>query len=658
MTPGRAEVLALLILGFPLLGAALNALAGPRLGRRFCNIAGTLSILAAFVVACLMLAGTLSAPESQRSVTAHIWQWLDLGAGNLAASFDVTIDPLACVMVMVITGVGFLIHVYSIGYMERERDIARFFSYMNFFVFSMLLLVLSADLIFLLFGWALVALSSYLLIAYHYERPSAVIAGRKAFITQVIGDVAMVIAAFLIVGNLHGPGGGHIVSLSLPVIFANASSFPAGGALIAGICLLLAVGAFAKSAQFPLHTWLPDAMEGPTPVSALIHAATMVTAGVYLIARFHPLFDRSDLARDVVAIVGMGTAVMAGIIALSQIDIKRVIAYSTMSQIGLMIYATGIGAYSAGMYHLTTHAIFKALLFMAAGNVIHALHDEQDIRLMGGLASRMRLTELSFLSGSFALAGIPFFAGWFSKEGLLGSGVVNGPGSAPWVLYLVGIALNVLTGLYAFRLWAIVFRGTPQTARVYAAHEARKVMLVPVAILAALAAGVAIFLQWPVNIAGFTVNDFGTFLAPTFARSTIATEPSTGIAWLALVVGTVASLAGVGGAVRLWLQRRPDAAVVASRLPRVLTQLSLRKFYFDEIYAATLVAPTRSLGRALRRVGEPRIMDGWVQATVNMVTDLGTITRSWQTGLIRDYASLIVVAAGVLVAAVVVVIGH
>jgi NADH-quinone oxidoreductase subunit L len=478
--------------------------------------------------------------------------------------------------------------------MAHDRGIARFFSYMNLFIFSMLVLVLAADLVILIIGWALVALSSYLLIGFWYERPSAVIAARKAFITQVIGDVALVIAAFMIVLRVG--------TLSMPGIFASAGSFPASGLLITGICSLLAIAAFAKSAQFPLHTWLPDAMEGPTPVSALIHAATMVTAGVYLIARFHPLFDRAPVAQGMVACVGIGTALMAGVIALSQIDIKRVIAYSTMSQIGLMIFAVGIGAYSAAMYHFATHAVFKALLFMAAGNVIHALNDEQDIRLMGGVAARMRRTELCFLSGTFALAGIPFFAGFFSKEGLLGFGLTNGPGAVPWVLYIVGLGINVLTGLYAFRLWATVFRGEPQTARVYAAHEAPPVMLGPVAILAVLSAGLGLVLGvWALLIHdNFLIGVFARFLSPVFTTPTsgpLAVDLSTWQAIIAAIVGTVASLVGAGVAARLWLQRNPDPAAVVERLPRALPQLSYNKFYFDEIYDALLVRPTLALAR-------------------------------------------------------------
>ncbi|MBV8445826.1 MAG: NADH-quinone oxidoreductase subunit L, partial [Candidatus Dormibacteraeota bacterium] len=525
--------------------------------------------------------------------------------------------------------------------------VARFFAYMNFFIFSMEALVLAADLVILIIGWALVALSSYLLIGFWYQRRSAVLAARKAFITQVVGDVALVIAAFLIFVNAH--------TLSLPNIFARTADFPQGGILVTGICALLAIGAFAKSAQFPLHTWLPDAMEGPTPVSALIHAATMVTAGVYLIARFHPLFNLAPVASGMVACVGMGTAVMAGVIALSQVDIKRVIAYSTMSQIGLMIYAVGIGAYSAAMFHFMTHAVFKALLFMAAGNVIHALHDQQDIRVMGGLASRMRWTQRAFLSGSLALAGIPIFAGWFSKENLLGFGTVSGPGAAPWILYIVGIGVNVLTGLYAFRLYFVVFHGEPETARSYAAEEPGRSMLWPVVLLGVLALVVAWPLQWP--IPNF-VRVFSDFLAPTFAGTPagLASEPALGLALVALVIGTLASLGGVGLAKRLWYDHAPEPAAVQARLPRQLVLLSYNKFYFDEIYDAAFVRPIKAGARFLRRVVEPDFMDGWIGGLSDMMRGFSLDLRGFETGFIRDYAALFTVVAVVLVVITVVIV--
>jgi NADH-quinone oxidoreductase subunit L len=636
-----ASTLVILVLLFPLLGAALNGFLGPMLGRRFVNIAGTVSIFASFVVACFVLANVVGAPTGHSAITIRLWQWIDLGGGtNLSVGMDFTLDALSALMLMVITGVGFLIHVYSVGYMEHDPGFARFFSYMNFFIFSMLTLVLAADLVILIIGWALVALSSYLLIGFWYDRPTAVLAARKAFITQVIGDIGLVIAAFLIVLNTH--------TLSLPNIFARTQAFPAGGPLVTGVCVLLAIGAFAKSAQFPLHTWLPDAMEGPTPVSALIHAATMVTAGVYLIARFHVLFNLAPVAEGLVACIGMGTAVMAGIIALSQIDIKRVIAYSTMSQIGLMIYAVGIGAYSAGMFHFTIHAVFKALLFMAAGNVIHALHDEQDIRLMGGLHARMRWTHLAFGAGSLSLAGFLLFSGWFSKENLLGFGTVSGPGAAPWILYVVGVGVNVLTGLYAFRLYFTVFQGEPQTARIFAVKEAGRAMLVPVVILAALAVVVAWPLEFPLPN---TLHIFSDFLSPVFAgsQSQLFHEPGLGVAAIGLVVGTAASLIGIGFALRLWYEHRPDPQLVLARLPRVLPLLSYNKFYFDEIYDRTLVQPVKAVARTARRVVEPDVMDGWVSGVGDLLHGFSVDLRSIQTGLIRDYASLFTVFAVVLV---------
>jgi NADH-quinone oxidoreductase subunit L len=645
-----AALLAGLVLLFPLAGSALCGLLGPVLGRRFVNLAGTLSIGAAFAVTLVIFAQVLGAASGHQSTTATLWNWLNLGPGNLNVSVDVTIDQLSVLMLLVITGVGLLIHVYSVGYMEHDPGAARFFSYMNLFIFSMALLVLAANMVILIIGWAAVALSSYLLIGFWYERESAVLASRKAFITQVIGDVALVIAAILIFVNLRAvpacpsnekcaglPQALH--TLSLPQIFAHAGSLGAGSPLITLICILLAVGAFAKSAQFPLHTWLPDAMEGPTPVSALIHAATMVTAGVYLIARFHVLFALAPIASGMVACVGMGTAVMAGFIALSQVDIKRVIAYSTMSQIGLMIFAVGIGAYAAGMYQFLLHAFFKALLFLAAGNVIHAVHDEQDIREMGGLDSRMRVTAWCFLVGSLALAGF-LFAGMFSKENLLGFGMINGPG-AP-TLYIVGIVVNVLTGLYAFRLYGTTFRGEPRSEAARNAHESKAVMLWPVVILAGLSALAGWILQWPVAFGPHLID---AFLNPVFTSpggSHIAKAPGLGLGVIGFVIGLTCSLIGIGIALRIWVRHDLDPSHVLARPGfRLLPRLSFNKLYFDEIYDALLVRPTRALARGLRRVGDP-VMDSWIKGVSGVATDFSSAFRTIQTGLIRDYASYMV----------------
>ena len=664
MNASTAALLAGLVLLFPLAGSALCGLIGPVLGRRFVNLAGTLSIGAAFVVTLVIFVQVLGAASGHQSTTATLWNWLNLGPGNLNVSVDITIDQLSVLMLLVITGVGLLIHVYSVGYMEHDPGAARFFSYMNFFIFSMALLVLAANMVILIIGWAAVALSSYLLIGFWYERESAVLAARKAFITQVIGDVALVIAAILIFVNLSAvpacppnekcaglPQALH--TLSLPQIFAHASSLGVGSPLITLICILLAVGAFAKSAQFPLHTWLPDAMEGPTPVSALIHAATMVTAGVYLIARFHSLFDLAPIASGMVACVGMGTAVMAGFIALSQVDIKRVIAYSTMSQIGLMIFAVGIGAYAAGMYQFLLHAFFKALLFLAAGNVIHAVHDEQDIREMGGLDSRMRVTAWCFLVGSLALAGF-LFAGMFSKEDLLGFGMINGPGSP--ALYIVGIGVNVLTGLYAFRLYGTTFRGEPRSEAARNAHESKAVMLWPVVILAGLSALAGWILQWPVAFGPHLID---AFLNPVFTSpgsGPIAKAPQLWPGVLGFVIGLTCSLIGIAIALRIWVRHDLDPSRALARPGlRLLPRRSFNKLYFDELYDTLLVRPTRALGRGLRRVGDP-VMDSWIKGVSDVATDFSSVFRSVQTGLIRDYASymvlfVVIFTIGVMLAA-------
>ena len=664
MSTSTAALLAGLVLLFPLAGSALCGLLGPVLGRRFVNLAGTLSIAGAFAVTLVIFVEVLGAAAGHQSVTATLWNWLNLGSGNLNVSVSVTVDQLSVLMLLVITGVGLLIHVYSVGYMEHDDGVARFFSYMNFFIFSMALLVLAANLVILIIGWAAVALSSYLLIGFWYERRSAVLAARKAMITQVIGDVALVIAAFLLFVNLTPacpPGvhcavirSGHLYTLSLPQIFAHAGSLGTGTPLITLICILLAIAAFAKSAQFPLHTWLPDAMEGPTPVSALIHAATMVTAGVYLIARFHALFDLAPIAAGMVACVGMGTAVMAGFIALTQQDIKRVIAYSTMSQIGLMIFAVGIGAYAAGMYQFLLHAFFKALLFLAAGNVIHAVHDEQDIREMGGIDARMRVTAWSFLVGSLALAGF-LFAGMFSKEDLLGFGLLNGPG-AP-ALYIVGILVNVLTGLYAFRLYGTTFRGEPRSEAARNAHEARAVMLWPVVILAGLSAVAGWALQWPVSFGPHLIN---AFLNPVFTApgsGPLAKAPGTWPGVIGFLIGVTCSLIGIGVAIRIWWRRDLDPSRLLARPGlRLLPRLSFNKLYFDEIYDALLVRPTRAVARALRRVGEP-VMDSWIKGVSGVATDFSSAFRSAQTGLIRDYASYMVLFVIIFTVAVMVAAG-
>src|SRR6202048_2438213 len=441
------DILAPLVLLVPLAGFLVNALFGWLLPRRVVGWVGAGSIGLAFLFALLTLSQVLGGQKLDQTYFTW-WQ-----SGDFNVPFNLYVDALSTLMILVITGVGFLIHVYSIGYMRGDSGFSRFFAYMNLFVFSMLLLVLSGNLLWLIIGWAMVGLSSYLLIGFWFERRSAVLAARKAFVMNTIGDVGMVFAAFLIFLNLR--------VLDFQNLFNRVHQLPKGGAVITAICLLLLVGAVAKSAQLPLHTWLPDAMEGPTPVSALIHAATMVTAGVYLVGRMNPIYDIATYAHGAVAIIGAATALFAATIALVQTDIKRVLAYSTMSQIGYMFLAVGIGAYAAGFFHLLAHAFFKALLFMAAGNVIHAMHDEQDMRKYGGLFRQLPRTGGAFLIGSLALVGVIPLVGFFSKEQILGAAFSKPDDPLALGVWVIGAATALITGFYTGRMWWISFAGKP-----------------------------------------------------------------------------------------------------------------------------------------------------------------------------------------------------
>src|SRR5437870_1062991 len=428
----------------PLAGALAITAAGLSISRRTAAYLATFSVLVAFGGAVTAFVALLGRAGGDREHVSTAWTWL--GAGSYRSGFEVLIDPLSVLMMLIVSGVGFLIVAYSIGYMDGDREERRYFAYMALFVFSMLLLVQGGNLLLLLAGWGMVGLSSYLLIGFWHERPSAIAAAKKAFVMNAIGDATMALALFLVIqrtgtlsfGALNAAHGSWVVNL---------------------VALGLLGGAVAKSAQLPLHAWLPDAMEGPTPVSALIHAATMVTAGVYLIVRTHVIFEAAPKVQDLAAGLGTATLLVAGLIALVQVDIKRVIAYSTMSQIGYMFLGAGLGAYANSMFHLMTHAFFKALLFLAAGLVIHALVGEQDMRKMGGLKRFLPRTYLAFLVGALALTGIPPLSGFFSKDSILASALAAG-----WygdLLFAVGLVGAFLTGLYTFRMVFLVFGGEP-----------------------------------------------------------------------------------------------------------------------------------------------------------------------------------------------------
>ncbi len=632
------QTLALLILLFPAAGASLLAGRGWRLPRIFTVIVGPGVVWASFVA-------TLALLLAKASGDFTYWTWIK--SGTFEVPFNLLIDNLSIFMSLVITGVGGLIVTYSVGYMEHEDDpsYARFFCYMDVFIFSMLLLVLAGNFVFLIVGWAMVGLSSYLLIGFWYQRHSAVVAARKAFVMNVIGDVGMILGTFVlfvtyhqatfqgVFGRLNGCPRGVGQQCLLP--FTSGDTFN-----LELVGFLFLVGAVAKSAQLPLHTWLPDAMEGPTPVSALIHAATMVTAGVYLVGRMHPIFDVATYAHNAVAIIGAITALFAATIAIVQVDIKRVLAYSTMSQIGYMFLAVGIGAYTAGFFHLLSHAFFKALLFMAAGNVIHAMHDEQDMRKYGGLWNQMRPTAITFLVGSLSLVGVIPFVGFFSKEQILGLAFSKPDDNMVHVLWGVGFATALITGFYTGRMWWLSFWGKPSPQRpVEHPHAPRLVMMVPVAILAILATVGGFIQTTAIGIGPSTVTDF-------LASAVGSQRWEGGGAEIAVTFLTMILAAGLFVSA---LYSRPWSAY-APWAQRLLE----RKYYFDEIYDWAFVRPTDWVaGFALRDIERPVIDAAVVDTGLLARAGAGGLSLT-QSGYFRNY--VLVFVGGAVVAAVILIV--
>jgi len=618
-----ASTVALLILLFPAAGAILLAGRGWRLPRIVTVIVGPAVVWGSFVATLVLFSNKASGDFTY-------WTWIK--SGSFEVPFNLLVDNLSIFMCLVITGVGGLIVTYAVGYMEKEDDpsYARFFTYMDVFVFSMLLLVLAGNFIFLIIGWALVGLSSYFLIGFWYHRRSAVLAARKAFVMNVIGDVGMILGTFVLFVTFH--------ATTYKGVFLGIHGDTTSLELAA---FLLLVGAVAKSAQIPLHTWLPDAMEGPTPVSALIHAATMVTAGVYLVGRMHPIYDLAVYAHGAVAIVGAVTALFAATIAIVQTDIKRVLAYSTMSQIGYMFLAVGIGAYTAGFFHLLSHAFFKALLFMAAGNVIHAMHDEQDMRKYGGLLTQLPRTSWSFLIGSLSLVGVIPFVGFFSKEQILGSAFSKPDASLALAVWVFGFVTALVTGFYTGRMWWMSFAGKPSPQRpVEHPHEAPPVMLVPVLILAVLAT-IGGFIQ--TRALGFGPHLVDDFLQAAAGKQSWEGGASEVIAtFVTMIVATVLFIA----AYRIYIQHawKPWSAVVpwAQRLLE-------RKYYFDEIYDAVFVRTMDGLARVGLRNVELPIIDGVVEGTGVFAEGAAHNLSLTQSGYFRNYV-LVFVAGAVVVA--------
>lgn len=565
---------------------------------------------ASFLTSLVALSNLLFLPAEERVGKVQVlYQWIS--SGNFKLDLAILVDPLSVFMFLIVTGVGFVIHIYSIGYMHDDPEYARFFSYLNLFIFSMLVLVAAADFFFLIVGWALVGLASYLLIGFYKEKTSAVLAARKAFVMNVIGDVGMVIAAFVIFESFG--------TLNFIEVFAAApGTFRINDDQILLITLLLLVGAFAKSAQLPLHTWLPDAMEGPTPVSALIHAATMVTAGVYLIARCHVLYELAPFTMYVIATVGVLTAIFAGTMGMLQYDIKRVIAYSTMSQLGYMFLAMGIGVYSLGMFHLMTHAFFKALLFLAAGSVIHAMDGEQDIRKMGGLRKVMPLTHGTFLIGALALAGFPLTSGYFSKEAIILSSYHEDMGN--FIFWAIALITAGMTAFYIFRVYFSTFIGETRSPDAHP-HESPTTMVLPLIILAVFALG-----------GGLLSPLVDGFLAPVFGREAHHFHDG--------FLETIALIAGIGGiaTAALVYQVSKDRIELIKEAFAPLYDLVFHKYYIDEIYDLLIVKPTKAIGAFMEEKAEKQGIDFAVDEVGFQVKEVSRRISFWQSGRIRSYA--------------------
>jgi NADH-quinone oxidoreductase subunit L len=645
-----------LIVGFPLAGTILIGLLFNRLGGRAAGVIGTLAIAGSFVCAILTCISLQDRAEHHRQVVSSLWTYAR--TAGIDAQLAVLIDPLSIFMALVVSGVSMLIHLYAVAYMASDRGYVRFFAYLNFFVFSMLLLVMASNFLLLIVGWAFVGAASYLLISFWYRRTTATAAGIKAFVINVVGDIGLVLGTYFIFQKSG--------TLSFLGTFAKAPHL-SGGYITAG-CLMLLVGAFAKSAQVPLHTWLPDAMEGPTPVSALIHAATMVTAGVYLIARMHPLFEQAPAAQDVGEIIGALTLVIAATTALAQTDLKRVIAYSTMSQIGYMVMAVSAGAYAAGMFHLMTHAFFKALLFMAAGSVIAAMAGEQNLDRMGGFRRAMPFTFGCFVVGGLALSGIPPFSGFWSKDEIIG--LVAERGGWDWILVVVAYLGSFLTAIYTWRMIFRAFWGdpVPEAAELQAGHlhhaevhtnpatgeeedtdvgfpgpdhhiaERELPMKVAMAALAVLAT-IGGFLQLPFG----WDNAIHNFLKPSFAGSKYYEQlsPSDSAAAIGLIVGAVLGIAGIAIAYRVWVQRPGTSARVRERFGGAYT-LFKNKWFFDEGIEAVVVRPWAAFGRFGQATFERVFVNGvLVGGTTGIVRAGGAAVRAVQSGFLRAYAALV-----------------
>ncbi|MFZ4655982.1 MAG: NADH-quinone oxidoreductase subunit L [Caldilineaceae bacterium] len=620
--------LAWLLFTLPAIGALINLLFGHRLNRQTIGAIASGAVILSFAVAVGVWISLMMRGAEERVVTVHLWNWITIG--NFHANAALLIDPLSATMALVVTGVGSLIHIYSMSYMEHDERFQRFFIYLNFFIFAMLILVLSDNFVGMFVGWEGVGLASYLLIGFWFEQRDDSYgyyadAGKKAFLVNRIGDFGMILAIAAIWSAL-----GTVTFLE---VFEQAETGLAAGAATL-ICLLLILGASGKSAQIPLYVWLPDAMAGPTPVSALIHAATMVTAGIYMIARTHVLWHLSESAMTTAAWIGALTALLAGSIALVQVDLKKILAYSTISQLGFMMLGVGVGAYGAAIFHLVTHAFFKALLFLAAGSVMHATHGELDIRKMGGLRNKMPTTYLTFAIGAAALAGTPFLSGFFSKDAILAATMAHNP-----VLYVIGLFTALLTAFYSARAVFVPFWGTPRDKHLYEhAHESPALMTIPLWILAGFSVIAGLFnLPFILTLEHWLEPALGYHKAPPLAVELA------GFLLSALVWGAGLALAHgmyVGG--KAWAKQ-----IVEPFKP--LQPLVENKWYVDEIYMMIIINPLRELANWFAKTVDKWGIDGLVNGAGKVSLLVGDQVRYLQNGAVPTYALSIFIGVAVVV---------
>jgi len=615
----------------PFIGFLLNGLLGRRLPRALVS-----TIALVFTAAPLAMVTNIALRFSSLTVPHIEWfatPWI--ATSTFRADFDFLLDPLTLVMLLVVTGVGFVIHIYSVGYMAEEDGYWRFFAYLNLFMFFMLTLVLAENFLLMFVGWEGVGLASYLLIGFYYQRPSAAAAGMKAFVLNRIGDFGFLLAMFLMIA--------HFGSLSYTRVFGAIADHPEmQGGFLTAIALLLVLGATGKSAQIPLYVWLPDAMEGPTPVSALIHAATMVTAGVYMIVRSHALFDRSPFALGVVAIIGAVTALFAATMGMVQTDIKRVLAYSTISQLGYMFLACGAAAYSAAIFHLVTHAFFKGLLFLAAGAVIHSMGGQQDMHAMGGLRKSIPITFYTMSAGVFAISGLPPFSGFFSKDAILYQSFLS-PTAGP-ILWFVGIVTALLTAFYMFRLWYLTFFGDLRTHDAHP-HESPWSMLGPLVILGVLALAGG-WIGIPKALGGG--DQFAHFLDPVVNTGAPQLTGSENQERLFSVISVVMGLIGWFIA-DLFYRRKPGMADRLAERAGGVYALLVNKYWIDQIYNALIVAPLLFLSRYLLWGAVDRgVINGGGSLASGSVRGLGALVQRVQSGNIRSYAGWLAIGAAAL----------